>query len=142
MTKITTVISPIINILKFLGFLPIFIEKNGNFVNSINFLQLILSLIFWSFILLNRLEILEDVFYGQILSLLGLKLRIVLPYFTKITLALTSFIWREKLREIFRKIDEFNEKVKSYEFSSFKSLKKSGRFFNVRFPDLCLIIFL
>lgn len=111
MSEITSVAAPIVNILKIFGFIPIFIDRDGFLVNFINFAFLILSIVFWTKNLKYRLYAVDNLFNGQVLSILGLQQRIIIPYFLIILLIFGSMVGKKKMRAIVRLFEEFDEKV-------------------------------
>lgn len=111
MSKITSVVALIVNILKIFGFIPLFVDKNGVFANFVNFSFLTLSIVFWTVNLHYRLYAIENILNGQVLSLLGLQQRIIIPYFLIILLIIGSMVGKKKMQTIVRLFEEFDERV-------------------------------
>lgn len=114
MKNLRTAASQIVNSLKFFGFIPIFTEKRGSFANLINITFLIVALIFWTINLILRLNAISAFPNEQVLSILGLKLRIILPYVFVILLIFGSLVGQKKVLSIIDGFDEFDEKVKLF----------------------------
>lgn len=112
--KVTIAASPIVKILKIFGFIPIFIDKDGVLANLINFSFLIFSITIWTKNLIIRLSAVNLLFEAQVLSILGLKLRIILPYCLIILLIFGSLVGRKKMQNIILAFDAFDEKVSEF----------------------------